>query len=511
MKKRFLSVFLALVLCLGLAAPAFAANTGRSLTTNFSNLTIYDVDAGRYTLGDVDADVTVLVIGRVTCGYTNGMLREVLAAFDDLNISNGRVYLLDVDQSEDTVRSYAQQKPAGAHIAWNNNLRTYNSLFWEIVRAVEPGATSATLPSVCVLDRELQPIYYSSHDTHETSALTAALEPYGEAPAPTPTPSDQSSTDKGTDQPDDATAQRIYQAMIALKAQYPEGTPWTNDNSYRWKGGIYSIGYGCAGFAFMLSDAAFGDLPARKLTGFAFSDVRVGDILRINGNTHSVIVLEVHDDHVVIAEGNFNSSVHWGRKLTAAQIRSADYLLTRYPEAIPAVSFTDVPSWCANAVNWAVGKEITNGTGNNRFSPSNLCRHAEILTFLWRAAGKPKSSAALPVDITGRKVDWAADALRWAAEKGLVDGSLDPTAPCTRADAVIYIWKAFGRSAAAASSFTDVPAGADYAAAVNWAVANGITNGTGGGRFSPDKVCNRGEIVTFLHRAYVPSVRLGAN
>lgn len=132
---------------------------------------------------------------------------------------------------------------------------------------------------------------------------------------------------------DALTEDAVYQKMIALKEEYPEGTPWTNDNYYAWNGGIYSGGYGCAGFAFMLSDAAFGELPARKVTeGINLELVRVGDILRINDDTHSVILLEVHDDHVVIAEGNYNSSVHWGRTLTGEEVADADYVLTRYPE-----------------------------------------------------------------------------------------------------------------------------------------------------------------------------------
>ena len=121
--------------------------------------------------------------------------------------------------------------------------------------------------------------------------------------------------------------------MIALKEEYPEGMPWTNDNYYAWNGGIYSGGYGCAGFAFILSDAAFGDLPARMIEeNITIDDIRVGDILRINNDTHMVIVLEVYDDHVVIAEGNYNSSIHWGRTLTAEEVAAADYYLTRYPK-----------------------------------------------------------------------------------------------------------------------------------------------------------------------------------
>lgn len=121
-------------------------------------------------------------------------------------------------------------------------------------------------------------------------------------------------------------------AMLALKSDYPEGTPWTNADYYEWKGGIFSGGYGCAGFAFMLSDAAFGDLPARQVYDLSDAEntVRVGDILRINGDTHSVIVIGTDANGVTIAEGNYNYSVHWGRTLSWDDVKNADYMLTRY-------------------------------------------------------------------------------------------------------------------------------------------------------------------------------------
>lgn len=129
------------------------------------------------------------------------------------------------------------------------------------------------------------------------------------------------------------TAQEVYDAIISLKVLYPEGMGWTNEDFYAWDGGIYSGGYGCAGFAFLLSDRAFGDEPARIIDeDITIDDVRVGDILRINNDTHSVIVLEVHEDHIVIAEGNYNLSIHWGRTLSAATVASVtDYIMTRYP------------------------------------------------------------------------------------------------------------------------------------------------------------------------------------
>ena len=138
------------------------------------------------------------------------------------------------------------------------------------------------------------------------------------------------------------TEDAVYARMMAMRSSYPEGMPWTNDNSYEntylWYGGEWSgyslhyTGYGCAGFALIMSDAAFGDeLPMWQNYNVSFSKIRTGDILRINGNTHSVIVLSVNDDSVTIAEGNYNSSIHWGRTLSAAEVNQADYVLTRWP------------------------------------------------------------------------------------------------------------------------------------------------------------------------------------
>ncbi len=129
-----------------------------------------------------------------------------------------------------------------------------------------------------------------------------------------------------------ADQQKAHDRIMAMQSKYPEGMRWTNENFYAWKGGIYSGGYGCAGFAFLLSDAAFDDAPARKIDNVNFSSVRVGDILRVNNNTHSVIITEVADDHVVLAEGNYNSSIHWGRTMTEAQVNAATYMLTRYED-----------------------------------------------------------------------------------------------------------------------------------------------------------------------------------
>ena len=127
------------------------------------------------------------------------------------------------------------------------------------------------------------------------------------------------------------TEDNVYDSIMAMKSRYPEGMQWNNSNFYAWKGGIYSGGYGCAGFAFALSDAAFGSLPARKHNNY--SKIKVGDIVRMYYDTHSVIVLEVNSDSVIVAEGNFNDSVHWGRKIAKSEIKeTGTYVMTRYPK-----------------------------------------------------------------------------------------------------------------------------------------------------------------------------------
>ncbi|MEE3467812.1 MAG: Ig-like domain-containing protein [Eubacterium sp.] len=127
------------------------------------------------------------------------------------------------------------------------------------------------------------------------------------------------------------TAANVYKKIMAKKKKYPEGKSWTNANSYTWNAfpGIRYIMAGCAGFAAIMSDAAFGKkTPAREVKNPKAAKVRVGDMLRLNNDTHSVIVLKVETDGFVIAEGNYNYSIHWGRKIPKNEPIS--YLYTRY-------------------------------------------------------------------------------------------------------------------------------------------------------------------------------------
>lgn len=176
-----------------------------------------------------------------------------------------------------------------------------------------------------------------------------------------------------------------------------------------------------------------------------------------------------------------------------------------------AAQFTDVSSgdWFASAVSWALQSNITKGTTETTFSPYETCTRAQILTFLWRAEGEPAPAVFCPFfDVT--EADYYYDAALWAYENGLIEGNLfDGAAPCTRADVVTYLWKLAGSSYESLASFYDVPAMAPYGAAVSWAVRHGITKGTGEGLFTPAGICTRGQIVTFLYRAFVEMAAMG--
>lgn len=167
------------------------------------------------------------------------------------------------------------------------------------------------------------------------------------------------------------------------------------------------------------------------------------------------------------------------------------------PTVTTVGGFTDVKTgdYFADPVLWAVEKKITAGTSATTFAPNATCTQSQILTFLWRAKGEPKPTGT----VSGTQ--YYATAAQWAKEQGLTD-NFSAEADCTRAMVVTYLWKLAGSPKTGTSNFTDVSANADYAQAVAWAVEQGITSGTGNGQFSPASACTRGQIVTFLYRAF---------
>ena len=172
--------------------------------------------------------------------------------------------------------------------------------------------------------------------------------------------------------------------------------------------------------------------------------------------------------------------------------------------------FTDVASgaYYYDAVNWAVTRNITDGTGDSTFSPDAQCSRAQMITFLWRAAGSPLPRSAENPFVDISESDYYYNAVLWAVEAGITDGMdalhFEPGDTVTRAQSVTFLYRLAGAGrSGTTSAFADLDMSGYYVDAVYWAVENGITDGTAEGTFSPDDACLRAQIVTFLYRYYV--------
>ena len=166
--------------------------------------------------------------------------------------------------------------------------------------------------------------------------------------------------------------------------------------------------------------------------------------------------------------------------------------------------------WYKDAVTWAVGEGITKGTSDTTFSPKGNCSRAEVVTFLYRAAGSPAIPEGTENPFTDLTQDWYKDAVLWAVSEGITTGTsattFKPSGICTRAEVATFLYRAAGEPEVAADTenpFTDVADNAWYKNAVLWAVGEGITTGTNkeGTLFSPNVTCSRAQVVTFLYRA----------
>ncbi len=171
--------------------------------------------------------------------------------------------------------------------------------------------------------------------------------------------------------------------------------------------------------------------------------------------------------------------------------------------------FLDVPlaQYYATPVLWAVERSITKGLSTTSFGPDAACTRGQIVTFLWRAAGEPepKSSSNPFWDVPSEQYYYKA--VLWAVENGITTGvgagTFAPESTCTRGQIVTFLHRAKGNPAGGSSNpFYDISASAYYYSPVLWAVENGITTGTSATTFEPEAPCTRGQIVTFLYRAY---------
>lgn len=227
-------------------------------------------------------------------------------------------------------------------------------------------------------------------------------------------------------------------------------------------------------------------ITAPPNTGYEVGTVTVKDA---SGNT--VAVTKVNDTQYTFVMPDGKVSV------------DATFTQVQQPSDEP---FVDVSAsdYFYDAVKWAVDKGITTGDGVNTFGPNKSCTRAQMVTFLWRAAGSPAATGSNPfADVPAG--EYYTDAVLWAVSQGITNGtgadSFSPNATVSRGQTVTFLYRYAGSpSVNAGDAFNDVAATDYYANAVQWAVTNGITNGTGNGTFSPVNDCTRGQIVTFMYR-----------
>ena len=215
-----------------------------------------------------------------------------------------------------------------------------------------------------------------------------------------------------------------------------------------------------------------------------------------------LVVTDSDGDEISVrdrGDGKYTFTMPRGRVTVEATFAE----IVEEPEALP---FVDVPTgaYYYDAVAWAVENGVTNGTSATTFGPDVTCTRAQMVTFLWRAAGSPKPESTVNPFTDVSASAYYYDAVLWAVEQGITNGTsattFSPNATVTRGQTVTFLWRNAGSPASSGSTFTDVAADAYYTAAVTWAASEGITSGTSASTFSPDSDCTRGQIVTFLYR-----------
>lgn len=265
----------------------------------------------------------------------------------------------------------------------------------------------------------------------------------------------------------------------------------THFESISFPDGLISIGNN----AFYRADVANLDLPDTVTTiGAAFWQSEIGSITIPAGVTYiEASAFSMCFDVDIYFKG---TQEQWNQLSNKMNDEDLEWVTVHILGSESALSFSDVRSedYFYAPVRWAVEQGITTGTGANTFSPDKTCTRAEILTFLWRSLGSPEPN---PIYAYYGKDAYYAQAAAWAIERHWIEYfDFDISAPCTRLEAVEYIWKCAGSPDAPSASFSDVSS-----KAVDWALSKGVTNGTSATTFSPADTCTRGQIVTFLYRA----------
>lgn len=226
----------------------------------------------------------------------------------------------------------------------------------------------------------------------------------------------------------------------------------------------------------------------------------------LNSPPHRAILLDGQYHAVGVGVYESGDRKNWA-VLLSMNSASSPVMLSEVQPKKTVAGFSDVfeSDYYAKAIQWAVQKQITAGTTKITFSPNLQCTRAQVVTFLWRAAGSPAPSSSRIQFYDVDSGSYYSKAVRWAVENNITTGTSEttfsPDTPCTRAEAVTFLWRTVGSpKTALTTQFRDVSANSFFAQAVSWAVQRRITSGTSATTFSPNEICTRGQFVTFLYR-----------
>ncbi|MBD5084137.1 MAG: leucine-rich repeat protein [Clostridiales bacterium] len=493
MKKRFLTMFLALALCLGLAVPAFATDNDAAVSGTCGKSTTWSFDKATGTLtisgtGSID----YLSGGKFTFYYPwEGFKQEIRS----VSIEEGVTYIgmSAFETCANLTQVSIPQSVTGVGLSafsgtpWLENQGEFAMINGILIK-YQGGAEKVAIPEGVT---SINHAAFAQDKTITELAIPEGVTSLGR------------SAFLGCDNLAQITFPSTLREVGADCFSY---TRWLENQrtagdfilagpvllKYQGKGGNVAIPDGVAyveGAAFTWSSwfPFAEDLELDTLT-VPTSMCDLNADLAFSGSTPKSVIYGGSREQWSMIE---NTAWHDGAQVPVYCADGEDLTYT----------FTDVPSWFEKEVAWAAQKGITNGYGGSTtFAPTIDCTQIQILTMLWRAEDRPTSDNTAFSDLAG---DYA-PAANWAYDQEIIDDSFHPDSPCTRAQAVQYIWQALGKQEAkTAASFSDVAADASYADAVSWAVEKGVTKGYGGSdTFAPDRVCNRGEIVAFLYRAY---------
>ena len=483
----------------GAAAKAVSLGAGAKVQVADTKVTVASAEETEETENYIDNHGVMVLSAGATKGEDNAPMNAALVMGDGTiiegNVNEAPTYIVDEDAGKITTTV-----PAGGKVTDSDGKIVEMPNGGSVTSSEDDGTEVVEVPAESISLNETSVTLYSN-TTPNTVTLTATVKPDNTTDTVTWSSSDKSvaTVNNGV-----VTAVANGTTTITAKAGDQTATCTVTVKTYSSSSGSDD------------SDPTYSIAAPDKVTGGSIkvtpNRASAGTRVTITAKPNSGY--ELDELTVTDSKGNELKVTDRGDSKYTFQMPSGkveiEVSFTKIEEATepdPSTGFVDVPAnaYYADAVEWAVSKGITSGTSTTTFSPNTSCTRAQMVTFLWRAAGSPAPKSTVNPFTDVQSGAYYYDAVLWAVEQGITSGTsattFAPDATVTRGQTVTFLYRAAGSPAVTGSSFADVAADAYYADAVAWAVSENVTAGTGNGLFAPDTACTRAQIVTFLYRA----------